>query len=44
MNLVGKKIVEKGYTSTSFCDFSNIGLMGRNGYITFNIPKGRSIV
>ena len=33
-------LFEKGYTSTSLCDFSNIGLIGRNGYITFNIPKG----
>ena len=40
MSLIGTKRVEKGYTSTSFEEFKNINLLGRNAYIEFKVRKG----
>lgn len=38
--LIGIKIIEKGYSSTSLNLFDDIDLKGRNGFIEFDVPKG----
>lgn len=37
-DLIGTKRTEKGYTSTSFNQFKDINLFGRNGFIEFSVP------
>ena len=38
--LIGTKITEKGYTSTSFNQFKGLNLLGRDGFVEFNVPSG----
>lgn len=38
--LIGTEITEKGYTSTSFNQFKNINLLGRDGFVEFSVPTG----